>query len=78
MALKDTILQKIKEELVNDPQAVGYVGKTNQEILDLLNNPVYKYRTVQDQETAPIARILTGVAEAPNIVTLQDVIDAKK
>ena len=77
MALKDTIIAKIKEELTTDPNNVGYSGKTNSEILDLLNNPVYKQRIVQDQETAPIARILVGLADAPNICSLQDVIDAK-
>ena len=77
MALKDTILQKIKEEITNDSENMGYAGKTVQQILDLLNNPVYKQRVVIDTETAPIARILSGVANAPNIVVLQDVIDAK-
>lgn len=78
MAVQDTIIQKIKEELANDPNSMGYAGKTDQEITDLLNNPVYKQRIVIDTETAPIARILSGVANAPNIVALQDVVDAKK
>lgn len=78
MALKDEILLKIKEEITNDPFNVGYAGKTDAEIQDLLNNPVYKQRIVVDSETAPIARILSGIANLPNIIDVQDVIDAKK
>lgn len=78
MALKDEILLKIKEEITNDPFGVGYTGKTNQELLDLLNNPVYRQRIVIDSETAPIARLLAGIADIPNIVSLQDIIDVKK
>lgn len=78
MALNDEVLIKIKEEITNDPFGVGYAGKTDDEIQDLLNKPVYKQRIVVDTETAPIARILAGIANLPNVIALQDVVDAKK
>ena len=70
MALKDIILQKIKEEIQLDPESVGYAGKTRDEILQLLNNSVRKYRTVEDAFPSPINRILTAMADTPNAITL--------
>ena len=78
MALKDEIYKCIKEEIVKDPEGVGYAGKTVAEILQLLNNPVKKQRIVEDTFPAPINRILTGLPDTPNIITLQDVVDAQK
>lgn len=33
------ILQVIKNEIINDPEKLGYAGKTAQEIADLMNKP---------------------------------------
>ena len=74
MALKDIILKKIKEEIQLDPEGVGYTGKTNAEILQLLNNSVRKNRIVEDAYPAPINRILTAMADTPNAITLIELI----
>ena len=37
MEITEKILLKIKEEIINDPENVGYKNKTNEEILMLLN-----------------------------------------
>ena len=72
------MLQKIKEELDNDPAGRGYAGKTNTQIKDLLNEPYTTDRVVQDFHPARIHEILIGVAETPNIVAVTDVTTAKK
>lgn len=77
MALKDEIEKKIKEEIANDPDGLGYALKTDDEIRITLNEPVRKQRVVEDIFPSPINRILSGLANAPNIVTTKDVSDAK-
>lgn len=78
MSLQEIIYSKIKEEISLDPEGVGYAGKTDEEILFLLNNPVVKDRLVQDFSQSPISRIFSGLAEAPNIVKTEDVVSAKE
>ncbi len=78
MTLQEIINAKIKEEIEKDPEGVGYKGKTYSEIMALLNNPVIKTRIVEDQTTAPINRILSGIANTPNVIKEADVISAKK
>lgn len=78
MGLKEVIIQKIKEEITADSVEVGYSGKTDKEVMDMLNNPVRKTKVVEYYELAPINRILAGLAEAPNIITEIDVAEAKK
>lgn len=76
MALRDIILAKIKEEITNDPEGVGYVMMSNAEKLAAINNAVRKNRIVEDVYPAPINRILAGIPETPNMVALQDLVDA--
>lgn len=78
MTLKDLINEKIKLEITNDPEKLGYAGKTDAEIMAILNNPVTKQRVVEDVSTAPINRILAGIADTPNVINEVDVTDAKK
>lgn len=77
MALRDEILKKIKEEIINDPEGVGYAGKTDDEITVLLNNSLVRKITVDQVFPSPMNRILSGVSDTPNIVVKQDVTDAK-
>ena len=77
MSLKTSILQAIKAEVLNDPEGLGYQGKTMAQIIDLINNPYYKTVTTQVQYHARINQILRGVADTPNSVTTQDVTDAQ-
>lgn len=78
MALRDTILAKIKEEITNDPNGVGYAGMTPAQKLAALNNATRKNRTVEDVSAPPINRILAGIPQTPNIVDLTDLTDALK
>ena len=71
------VLGRIKEEIGKDPNNVKYAGKSNAEIVNLLNNPQIVSRVVDDVYTSPINRILSGVPFVANTVTLKDVIDAK-
>lgn len=73
MSLQDEILKRINEEIANDPSGVGYAGKTDDEIMLLLNNPVVKQKSIEYTETAPISRILSGLSQAPNVVEVKDV-----
>lgn len=75
--IQDEILKKIKEEITNDPQGLGYTGKTDDEILQILNNPVRTQRIVEDIGQSPMNRILSGIAGTPNITTLTEVQSAK-
>ena len=78
MSLQDIINAKIKEEIEKDPQGVGYAGKSDKEIMDLLNNPVIKTRVVEDIQTARINVILSGIANTPNVINETDIVSAKK
>jgi hypothetical protein len=75
--ITDLILQKIKEEIEKDPEGIGYAGKTDDEIMILLNTSVRKDRIVTDGYPPPINRILTAIADAPNVVTKEEVTTAK-
>ena len=77
MGIMDIIAQKIKEEIVKDPENVGYAGKTDDEITIMLNSPVKRVVITEVQEQPPINRILSGIPETPNVVEAKDVIAAK-
>lgn len=77
MVLDAIVYQKIRDEIDNDPNSVGYAGKTDAEIKDLLNNPTPKTKTVNYNDVAPINRILNGIADTPNVVITGDVTTAK-
>lgn len=88
LADKKQILELIKSEIDNDPTTVGYAGKTDADIVDLLNNTKY-YVDVMDPEDesktmrAEVAQpprintILIGVPFAPNIVDEACVTEAR-
>ncbi len=78
MSLQDEILKRMKLEITNDPDGVGYAGKTDDEVMQLLNNPVAKQRIVFDYLPAPINKILSGLKEAPNVVATSDVTSSLK
>jgi hypothetical protein len=77
MSIQDEIYKKIKEEIANDPFNVGYAGKTDAEIQQLLNNPVPRQKVIDYFDQAPMNRILSGIKDAPNIVSSTDVTAAK-
>lgn len=77
MDLTLDMLRKIKEEIVKDPDKLGYDGKSDKDIATLLNSSVFKERVVVDAHPSPINRILRGVADGPNEVTETDIAQAK-
>ena len=77
MGLQEDILSKVKEEISNDPFSVGYLGKTDDEIQQLLNSPVERTKIVTYYDTAPMSRILNKIKDAPNIISSKEVGDAK-
>lgn len=77
MGLTTDMLKKIKEEIENDPDGLGYAGKSNAEIAVLLCSSVFKNRTVVDSHAAPINRILANMTEGPNTLTATEVAQAK-
>ena len=78
MATKDEILKKIKDEITLDPYGIGYAGKTDDEIVLLLNSSVQKQVVITEVYPSPMNRIMSGVEAEENIVTLEEVKDAKK
>lgn len=77
MGLTIDMLKKIKEEIINDPMELGYAGKTDAEIAVLLSDSVFKKREVIDAHPSPLNRILVSMADSPNIITIQEVAQAK-
>ena len=70
MNIQDEILRRIKQEIVKDPYNLGYAGKTDEEIKNILNNP-FSILVVSSSQTpfpCPMNRILAGVEYAPNAV----------
>lgn len=78
MGLQEEIYAKIKEEIANDPFSVGYAGKSDDEIKVLLNEPIRTQKIIEDVSPSPMNRILSGIADAPNVISTQDVTDSKK
>lgn len=76
MGLQIEILKKIKQELSDDPMGIGYAGKTPNEKLALLNNAAVKERVVYDTFPSPVNRILSGLADLPNSITLAELVAA--
>lgn len=77
MALTVDMLKKIKEEIDKDPEHLGYSGKTNSEIATMLSNNYTKQRIVEDVFQSPISRILSYMANTPNIISATEVSQAK-
>jgi hypothetical protein len=63
----------VKAEIQNDPDNRGYAGKTNAEIMAILNAPYTVQQTVDVFKVAPINRIFEQIAHAPNAIDEADV-----
>lgn len=78
MSLLKPILAAIKEEIAKDPEGLGYAGKTDQEVLDLLNKPYTKTETVEMTMPPRITQLLHQVPFAANSLDIIDLTEAKK
>lgn len=77
MPLQDTILRAIRQEISEDPERRGYDGKSDDEILSLLNESYEVDVIVKQPRPSRMNVILAGIAETPNAADRQDVIEAK-
>ena len=77
MGLRQELYRRIKQEILTDPEGLGYAGKTDAEIMDMLNTPVTKQRVVTDTFSPPITRILAGLEGASNIISETEVTEAR-
>lgn len=68
---------KIKEELVNDPEKRGYEGKTDAEVETLLSEDYSVTVTTKTPQPSRINQLFVGIADAPNVITPEDVAAAK-
>lgn len=78
MALSNIILTKIKEEIDTDPKGLGYSGKTDQEVADLMNSPYKIDIPAKEMKPARIHQILFG--DGPNsigAVKTDDILNAQ-
>lgn len=68
MSVYTEILKKIKQEIATDSKGMGYSGKTNDQIANLMNT-AYAI-TVSSEIVMPprINEILSGIEFAPNAV----------
>ncbi|GEM_PF-4687337 len=77
MKLVDEIMQRIKDEVSDDPAGRGYDGKTDSEIMSLLNEPYEVELIVKEIRPARIHEILIGIASSPNVIKVEDVVSVK-
>ena len=78
MALTEELLKKVKEEILTDPNKVGYAEcKNNAEIAAKLNNGYTTKMEVSVQHAPPITNILQGIANVPNVISELEVTQAK-
>jgi hypothetical protein len=77
--IPEKVYELIKEEITNDPEKRGYKGKTDTEIMVLLNENYTVDRIVTDLLPSRIHVILRGIADMPNVLSdSKDVTEAKK
>jgi hypothetical protein len=80
MSLSLDMMKKISEEIANDPDKLGYSGKTDSEVADILSSG---YTTTITQisivyHTSPINKILAFMSGSPNSITASEITEAKK
>jgi hypothetical protein len=74
MSITLEMLKKIQDEINNNPD---YAGKTDAEIVSILNKPKIGTKVVETYEEPPITRLFNAVATAPNVITETDIKNAR-
>ena len=71
MGLSDDILKKLKEEIINDPESLGYSRKSDLVIAQMLSSGFTRTQTNIEiiYHISPINRVLAGIANSSNTVT---------
>ena len=60
---------KIREEIQNDPYLVGYAGKTDTDIVKLLNNPVIRVSLKEQEDYVEKYKLTETVGEYIKVYT---------
>lgn len=71
------MLLRIRQEIEQDPDGVGYAGKTDAEIVRLLNSHRIIQVVTEETRPSPINRILSGMANSDNAITIVELTQAK-
>ena len=77
MGLTTDMLKKIKEEILSDPDNMGYAGKTDIQIANLLSSSPIKSYTNYEVCISPLNKILANLSNSPNIISSTEVSQAK-
>jgi len=77
MKFYDEVLKRIKEEIEKDPEKLGYNGKTDEEIVTILNGDYHKEYIATATFPPRLGQILRGIEGTPNIMETQDITNAK-
>jgi hypothetical protein len=77
-ALQDEINEAIKKEIETDPEKIGYKGKTDQEVKELLRSSFTVKKKKIIQRPVRFNDIMRGVKYCPNVPTVTMVAEALK
>jgi hypothetical protein len=77
MNIQDELNARIKAEIANDPYKRGYAGKTEDEIVKLMNEPFYVEKVVQEYNMPRITEIINAIPSAANTVAKADIVSAQ-
>lgn len=75
---EDEVLQRIHDEIENEPTGKGYSGMNNPQIADSMNNAWVMVVSSEIARTPRICEILSGVDTAPNSITAAQIAQAKQ
>lgn len=73
MGMIEDLCQRIKEEIENDPMKRGYAGKSEEEIVALMNAPFTTIETVEVQHEPRVMTVVNAIPYAQNTIKKEDV-----
>lgn len=74
----EEVLQRIHDEIENDPTGKGYSEMTNPEIADSMNNAWVMIVSSEIARTPRVCEILSGIDTAPNSINAAQIAQAKQ
>jgi len=77
-AVQDEINEAIKKEIEEDPEKIGYVGKTDKEVKELLRSSVAVRTKKITQIPVRFNEIMRGIKYCPNAPTVTMIAEARK
>ena len=64
---RQKFLQQLKDEIQKDPQSLGYIGKTPQQVADLINTPIVVKKDIIQPPEEVIAKPGDKIGERTEI-----------